>query len=113
MFWNDAGFDYDTTLNHAEHAGFRCGTCHPFPLWDFAKRRMLKVKECPLVLMDASLLAKQYMGCETKEALSTIRFIRQMLREDTPIKAGGVLAALLSESPETIRIAMQVLGVDL
>ena len=33
-----------------------------------------------------------------------------MSRDDTPIKAEEVLAALLSESPETIRIVMQGIG---
>ncbi|NLD97959.1 MAG: hypothetical protein GX635_12630, partial [Synergistaceae bacterium] len=25
----EAGLNYDTTLSYADHAGFRCGTCHP------------------------------------------------------------------------------------
>lgn len=39
-------------------------------------------------------------------------FVAQMLRKDTPIKPEDVVPALLCESPETIRIAMQVIDGD-
>ena len=40
-------------------------------------------------------------------------FVAQMLRKDTPIKPEDVVPALLCESPETIRIAMQVIDGDI
>lgn len=78
--WNDAGFKYDSTLSHAEHVGFRCGTCHPFPLWDFGERQMLNVKELPLILMEGSLLADYYMGCSVDEARLKIEQLRRAVK---------------------------------
>lgn len=29
--WEQAGFNYDSTLSYADQPDFRCGTCHPYP----------------------------------------------------------------------------------
>lgn len=56
------GLAYDSTLGFADGPGFRCGTCHPFPLFDLDARRGLSLIERPLVLMEATVLSKHYMG---------------------------------------------------
>jgi peptidoglycan/xylan/chitin deacetylase (PgdA/CDA1 family) len=58
--WDAAGLEYDSTLSYAEHAGFRCGTCHEYPMYDLHRRVPLKVRQRPLVCMEASVL--RYMG---------------------------------------------------
>lgn len=74
--WDEAGLDYDSTLSHAEHVGFRCGTCHPYPLWDIAERKVLDVFEHPLIMMDASLLGRCYMGLDKEAALAVVEQLK-------------------------------------
>ena len=51
----DAGASSDSTLGYAEEPGFRCGTCHPFPVFDLTRRVVLPLWEHPLIVMDVSL----------------------------------------------------------
>jgi hypothetical protein len=59
-----AGIAYDSTLAFAERAGFRCGTCFEYQLFDVVERRALRLRERPLILMEGSVLSPQYMGIE-------------------------------------------------
>jgi hypothetical protein len=60
--WSQAGLDYDSTLSYADHAGFRCGTCREFELFDVIERVPLGVRERPLIVMDCSIVDERYMG---------------------------------------------------
>jgi hypothetical protein len=57
-----AGIAYDTTLGYADHAGFRCGTSHEFPMFDVSNQERLNLRQRPLILMEASVLSSNYMG---------------------------------------------------
>jgi hypothetical protein len=57
-----AGLAYDTTLSYADHAGFRCGTSHSFPLFDVGERRMLRLTERPLIVMDCTVIDEMQLG---------------------------------------------------
>jgi len=63
--WNEAGLEYDSTLTYADHAGFRCGTCYEFPVYDLERREQMKIRERPTVLMDATVVSERYMGLGT------------------------------------------------
>jgi hypothetical protein len=52
--WDDAGLEYDSTLGFPERPGFRCGTCREFPVFDLGARRVLRLRERPLVVMETS-----------------------------------------------------------
>jgi len=58
--WDDNGFDYDSTLSFADKSGFRCGTCHPFPMYDLMNRKALNVIQRPLINMECTIIASQY-----------------------------------------------------
>jgi len=60
--WADAGLNYDSTLSFADHAGFRCGICYEYPVYDLKQRKQLKLTERPLIVMEDSVLGEQYMG---------------------------------------------------
>ncbi|MFN0186993.1 MAG: polysaccharide deacetylase family protein [Aquabacterium sp.] len=62
-----AGLAWDATLGHADAPGFRCGTSHPFALFDLDRREALPLLERPLVLMEASLLSRHYGGLPAGE----------------------------------------------
>lgn len=62
IHWNDAGMDYDSTLSYADRPGFRCGTCHEFPMFNIISRCPLKLYQRPLILMECSVIDDRYMG---------------------------------------------------
>jgi hypothetical protein len=66
--YEDAGLDYDNTLSFADHAGFRCGVCSEFSTFNLQTRRALSLKERPLIVMDATVLDKQYMHMPHRQA---------------------------------------------
>ena len=53
--WRDAGITDDYTLGFAERCGFRCGTCHPYPLYDVRHDKVTDIIEHPLIVMDGTL----------------------------------------------------------
>ncbi|MDC0010727.1 polysaccharide deacetylase family protein [Porticoccaceae bacterium] len=58
--WNDHGFDYDSTLSYADSAGFRCGVCYDFTMYDLANRCAFRLKQRPLIVMECSVIAPRY-----------------------------------------------------
>jgi O-antigen/teichoic acid export membrane protein len=50
-----AGFEHDSTLGFADDVGFRAGTCREYPLFDLIAARPLRLRERPLLVMDATL----------------------------------------------------------
>lgn len=53
--WQRHGMLADSTLGYSEREGFRCGTCHPFRLYDLENDKPSGVIERPLIVMDATL----------------------------------------------------------
>lgn len=68
--WQECGIRSDSTLGFPEHEGFRCGTCHPYPLYDIENDCALEVVEHPLVAMDTTLF--QYRELTKEEAFASI-----------------------------------------
>lgn len=58
----NAGLDFDSTLGYADAAGFRCGTCHEFQVFNLRTRRTLRLRERPLIAMDCSVMDAQYQN---------------------------------------------------
>lgn len=78
QIWEDLGLDYDTTLSFADYAGFRCGTCHAYPVFNLHTRQMLRLRERPLIVMEATLLF--YMRLSWERSLETIRQLNDACR---------------------------------
>ncbi|WP_018176949.1 polysaccharide deacetylase family protein [Thioalkalivibrio sp. AKL8] len=94
QYLSDAGFHYDTTLSFADHAGFRCGTCHAYALYDLLQRCPLLVKERPLVLMECSVLSPVYGGHGySDKTLRTMRRFKEITQ-----KFGGEFVLLWHNS---------------
>ena len=68
--WQQSGIEYDSTLGFPEHDGFRCGTCHPYHLFDIENNCVLEVLEHPLIAMDTTLF--QYRNLAEEEAFANI-----------------------------------------
>ena len=66
--------DWDSTAGYSEIEGFRCGICHDFPVFDFLERKMLHLREKPLIAMDVTLAHYQrYSSVEATEQLLKLR----------------------------------------
>jgi len=76
----EAGLNYDTTLSYADHAGFRCGTCHPFQVFDVEQGKALNLTEYPLVVMECSVLDERYMNMKLDDAFSYIMKLKAACR---------------------------------
>ncbi len=76
--YDEAGLDYDTTLGFSDHAGFRCGVCHEYPVFDLERRAPLGLRERPLVAMEVSLSG--YMGLSWPRAAERIRALGETCR---------------------------------
>ncbi|MDC1036210.1 hypothetical protein OAR11_00240 [Alphaproteobacteria bacterium] len=53
---------YDLMLAYADHAGFRCGTCFDYPVFDVLSNQQLAIRIRPLVAMEASIFGENYMA---------------------------------------------------
>ena len=74
---NAAGLVYDSTLADPFRAGFRCGTCREFLMFDISSRKALNIMQRPLVLMESSVIAKRYMNLGySDEALKIMKKIK-------------------------------------
>ena len=70
LLWEHAGLHADSTLGFAEQEGFRCGTCHAFPLYDLRTDCPLRVIERPLIAMDVSMRSR---GLTEYQALASLQ----------------------------------------
>ncbi len=77
---DDVGLHYDSSLGHPEQAGFRCGTCFEYPVFNLKSRRQLRLRERPLVVMEASLLGKLYMNLTLRDAVSRVERFADICR---------------------------------
>jgi hypothetical protein len=78
--WHAAGLRYDSTLSYAERAGFRCGTCHEYPMYDLAERKPLSLWQRPLICMESSVIVYAGHG-HTDKALDCMRQLKQAARK--------------------------------
>ena len=76
--WQAAGLRDDYTLGYAEQPGFRCGTCHPYPLYDLVNDAPKNIIEHPLILMDGTLF--DYLKLELEDYDGVIRPLRERCR---------------------------------
>lgn len=78
--WEDSGLSYDSSLGFADHAGFRCGTCYPYRVFNLQNRQALRLLERPLIIMECSLLSSAYMGLSHEKAWEEMRKLRDRCR---------------------------------
>jgi hypothetical protein len=78
--WHAAGLQYDSTLSFADRAGFRCGTCREYSMYDIHAREFLPLKQRPLICMDRSAI--DYMGYGlTEEAFAEMEKLKKAAKK--------------------------------
>lgn len=75
-FWQTAAIADDYTLGFAEREGFRCGTCHPYPLYDLRNDAPTAIIEHPLIAMDMTFI--RYRQNDTAQTLKKIRQLKAL-----------------------------------
>ena len=89
--WEEAGLEWDSTLGYPEAEGFRCGTCHSFPVFNFLTRTTLRLREKPLIAMDVTLA--QYRRYSPEKAFERLQHLRRQVQ-----KHGGEFVLLWHNS---------------
>lgn len=80
QLWEANGLSYDTTLYYSDHPGFRCGTCHEYPMFDLANRKPLKLLQRPLVVMESTIIEDALLGY-SDEALDLMQRYKQICHQ--------------------------------
>lgn len=80
--WEEAGLAYDSSLGYPDSPGFRSGICQEYPVFNLATRRMLKLRERPLVVMEQTVWHPDHGGdrCEARAFERIRRLYRQCAR---------------------------------
>lgn len=71
------GITYDASLGYADCEGFRCGYCFPYKPYDLINDRIIDIWEIPLIVMEGTIVDKQYSNLDRKEG---IRKIEQLIK---------------------------------
>ena len=53
--WEQHSLKTDSSIGFYEHIGFRAGICNEYPVFDVVNRKMLRLIERPLIVMDTAL----------------------------------------------------------
>ena len=76
---NDLGFKYDTSCGFPDYEGFRCGTCHPFKIYDLENDCVLDLVEIPLIVMDGTL--RDYQKYSPIKAIEVIQNLKKTCKK--------------------------------
>ncbi len=64
---NEISVFQDSSMSYHNHIGFRSGVCFEYKMYDLVNRKSLKIKQSPLIIMEASLFEKKYMNLRPKK----------------------------------------------
>lgn len=72
------GSHHDHTLGFTDRAGFRAGTCRPFPWYDLQREQETRLMLHPFAAMDSALIERQGMGSE--DVVRTMNAMSDLVR---------------------------------
>ena len=96
---DSVGVDIDSTLTYAQLPGFRCGTCFPYRLFDWISKRSLSIYELPVIIMDTSLISKNYLSPNSLRDKFTFKPLYKLSRGKRPYGCYGII--VISTIPST------------
>jgi hypothetical protein len=79
--WEELGMDEDQTLTYPSQEGFRCGTGDSYQVFDIVKRKELKLRECPLIVMDVTLTALKYRNLSPEGAGQVLAYYKNIAKK--------------------------------
>lgn len=82
QLWEANGMTYDSTLSYSTVPGFRCGTCHEYPMYDLVNRKPLKLLQRPLIVMESSVIEQPDMeAAYGMEALALMQHYKRICHQ--------------------------------
>lgn len=74
QIWEDNDMKWDSTLGYADKVGFRCGVCFEYSVFNILTRKKLRLKERPLIVMEASFLtySPEYEAIKMEEKITKL-----------------------------------------
>lgn len=67
QLWEDNNMIWDSTMAYHNKAGFRCGVCYEFPVFNILTRKSLNLIEKPLIVMEGNFITYQDISPEQME----------------------------------------------
>ena len=62
QLWQKNGFKYDSSLGYSEMAGFRCGVCFEYQMYDLRERQKMALTQRPLIAMEGAVIGQLNQG---------------------------------------------------
>lgn len=79
QIWEENGLSWESSMGYPEEPGFRCGTCHAFPVFNVLTRKQLSLRERPLTAMEISYISyKKSSPTEMKGGL--MKLLNQVIK---------------------------------
>ena len=75
LYLEKLGVEIDESIGFADKVGFRCGTSHTYPAFDLKNNIELKIKIKPLIAMQWSLNAPNYMNLSIDDGFNYLKKI--------------------------------------
>ena len=73
LYLEKLGVEIDESIGFADKVGFRCGTSHTYPAFDLKNNIELKIKIKPLIAMQWSLNAPNYMNLSIDDGFNYLK----------------------------------------
>lgn len=80
---SDLDIHYDSTLGYSQISGFRCGTCIPYKMINPINKRILKITQKPLIVMDDNILGNfnLYDPNYVEKCISKFKFYKEKVKK--------------------------------
>lgn len=78
----DSGLVYDSSLSFADKAGFRCGVCYEFTMYNLGNRRPFNLKQKPLIVMECTVIDARYEALGySKQAIQRFDYFKKVCHQ--------------------------------
>ncbi len=77
--WNDNKMLWESSMTYADHSGFRCGICYPYPVFDILEQKMLSLYEKPLIVMDVTIA--EHEGLNQQNQIIKLRKLKNEVKK--------------------------------
>jgi len=80
-YWNNCNLSIDSTLGYSEMPGFRNGLCCEYKMYSILDKKILNLKQRPLILMDVSITSKNYLFMRLEDGFNlTMKLRKEVMR---------------------------------
>jgi len=82
QLWQVNGFVYDSTLGYADKAGFRCGVCFEYTMFDLIQRKKMHLKQRPLIVMECTIIGHAYESLGySQESTQRFEYFKEICKQ--------------------------------